>query len=352
MLKHIAIAIGVSVLLLFISCAKAPENEMQKATTSMDAAKMAEAETYAPNSYRIASDTLNAAMAAKQDADGKFVLFRSYSKAKALYINVEALANKAAQEAATEKEKIKNELAGMIQEAKGTIDSATLALKTIQAAVSAKIDKKLLEADIAEANSGYMDAQNAFAAGQYMTAKTRLEQASQKAQNVIKSIEEAKVMKAEINPQVIIHTNMGDITVEVFLKDAPIHAKNFLDRVDKGLYNSLIFHRVIPNFVIQGGDPTGTGYGAPDEKSIPDEKSPYSNTRGFISMARGQDASPSQFFINIGDNARLDGMNFSVFAKVVTGMDVVDKISMVPRNSQDRPNTPVTMLKVYRKISA
>jgi cyclophilin family peptidyl-prolyl cis-trans isomerase len=155
--------------------------------------------------------------------------------------------------------------------------------------------------------------------------------------------------KVAKNPMLLMHTNMGDITIEVFEKETPIHAKNFMDRVDKGLYDSLIFHRVIPNFVIQGGDPTGTGYGKPDEGRLADEKSPYSNTRGYISMARSQaGASPSQFFINLGDNSRLDAQNFSVFAKVVEGMDIADQISKV-KTTSDKPNTPVIMLKVSRK---
>jgi cyclophilin family peptidyl-prolyl cis-trans isomerase len=159
-----------------------------------------------------------------------------------------------------------------------------------------------------------------------------------------KTVTPKKVVK---NPMVLMHTNMGDMTIEVYEKETPVHAKNFLDRIDKGLYDSLIFHRVIPGFVIQGGDPTGTGYGAPDEKSIPDEKSPYSNTLAYISMARGQGASPSQFFINLGDNHRLDEQNFSVFAKVVKGMDIAEKISKVP-TTKEKPNTPVVMLKVSR----
>jgi peptidylprolyl isomerase len=155
-----------------------------------------------------------------------------------------------------------------------------------------------------------------------------------------------KVVK---NPMVLMHTNMGDITIEVFEKETPVHGKNFLDRIDKGLYDSLIFHRIVPNFVIQGGDPTGTGMGKPNEGRLPDEKSPYSNIRAFISMARSSDgASPSQFFINLKDNSFLDPQKFSVFAKVIEGMEVVDKISKVQTTSE-KPNSPVIMLKVSRK---
>jgi len=170
-----------------------------------------------------------------------------------------------------------------------------------------------------------------------------------------KPIEKPKVepkKEAVKNPQVLMRTSMGDILIEVFEKETPIHAKNFLKRVDEGKYDSIIFHRVVPNFVIQGGDPTGTGYGQPDEGRLADEKSPYSNTRAYISMARSAaGASPSQFFINLKDNSFLDKQNFSVFAKVIEGMDVVEKISQVPIEPprDGKPKTPVYMIKVSRK---
>jgi cyclophilin family peptidyl-prolyl cis-trans isomerase len=159
-------------------------------------------------------------------------------------------------------------------------------------------------------------------------------------------------VKAVKNPMVVIQTNMGDFTLEVFLKDTPVHAKNFLERVDKGLYNGIIFHRVVKGFVIQGGDPTGTGMGAPNEPKLADEESPYSNIRCFVTMARGgTGASASQFYVNLKDNSFLDKQKFSPFAKVVEGMDVVDKIANVPVNNtqENRPVEPVTMLKVFRK---
>jgi peptidylprolyl isomerase len=156
--------------------------------------------------------------------------------------------------------------------------------------------------------------------------------------------------KAAKNPMVVIETNMGNITLEVYQKETPIHAKNFLDRVDKGLYNGIIFHRVVKGFVIQGGDPTGTGMGAPNEPKLADEESPFSNIRQFVTMARSSaGASASQFYINLKDNSFLDKQKFSPFAKVVEGMDIVDKISTVPVGANDKPNEPVTMIKVYRK---
>ncbi|MCX6813714.1 MAG: hypothetical protein NT078_00580, partial [Candidatus Azambacteria bacterium] len=124
MFKRIALVLVALALLAFIGCAKAPEAEMQKATTAMDAARAAEAETYASLAYGTASDTLNAAVAAKQEADGKFALFRSYSKAKALYVAAEALANTAATSAVTEKEKVKAEVTQKLVDVKAVIDAA------------------------------------------------------------------------------------------------------------------------------------------------------------------------------------------------------------------------------------
>lgn len=181
----------------------------------------------------------------------------------------------------------------------------------------------------------------------FLTASAQ--QATEKPKEKVKVEPKKEVVK---NPHVLMKTSMGDIVIEVFEKETPIHAKNFLKRVDEGKYDSVIFHRVVPGFVIQGGDPTGTGYGQPDEGRLADEESPYSNTRAFISMARSAaGASPSQFFINLKDNSFLDKQKFSVFAKVVEGMDVVEKISQVPIDPprDGKPKTPVYMLKVTRK---
>ena len=156
------------------------------------------------------------------------------------------------------------------------------------------------------------------------------------------------------NPLVLMQTNYGDIIIEVFEKDMPVHGGNFLKLVDEGFYDSLTFHRVVKDFVIQGGDPEGTGMGGAPGR-LADEESPYKHDRGTIAMARGHEASTSQFYINLKGNYRLDSMGFSVFAKVVEGMDVVDKISMVETAFSGRekstPVEPVIMTKVTRKIS-
>jgi peptidylprolyl isomerase len=142
---------------------------------------------------------------------------------------------------------------------------------------------------------------------------------------------------------VLLQTTLGDIRVELFEDTMPITAGNFRKLVEKGFFNGVIFHRVIPGFMIQGGDPTGTGRGGPGY-TIKDEFTANNrNARGTLSMANaGPNTGGSQFFINVVDNTRLDPKH-PVFGKVVSGMEVVDGISRVPRNPQDRPTTDVVM---------
>ena len=145
-------------------------------------------------------------------------------------------------------------------------------------------------------------------------------------------------------PKVLLHTTMGDITIEL-RNDMPITAGNFKNLVQKGTFNGTIFHRVIAGFMIQGGDPTGTGYGDP---SIPDIKDEFTrdnhNVRGTIAMANaGPNTGSSQFFINLVNNNFLDTKH-PVFGKVVSGMDVVDKIAKVKTDSNDKPRENVTII--------
>ena len=131
-------------------------------------------------------------------------------------------------------------------------------------------------------------------------------------------------------------TNYGDIIIELD-ENMPITAGNFEKLVSEGFYDGVIFHRVIKNFMIQGGDPTGTGMGGPGY-TIKDEFSKNNqNNRGTISMANaGPNTGGSQFFINLVDNNYLDSKH-PVFGKVVEGMDVVDKIAEVETDVNDRP---------------
>jgi peptidylprolyl isomerase len=137
---------------------------------------------------------------------------------------------------------------------------------------------------------------------------------------------------------------MGEIILELSA-DMPVTAGNFESLVRKGFYNGVIFHRVIDRFMIQGGDPTGTGTGGPGY-TIRDEFTPANrNKRGTIAMANaGPDTGGSQFFINLVDNNYLD-RNHPVFGKVITGMEVVDQIGKVKTDRSDRPKEPVTIVK-------
>ena len=145
------------------------------------------------------------------------------------------------------------------------------------------------------------------------------------------------------NKIAILHTNQGEIKIELF-SDMPITVGNFEKLVSKGFYDGVIFHRVIDGFMIQGGDPTGTGRGGPGY-TIKDEFKGHSNVRGTIAMANaGPNTGGSQFFINLVDNTFLDSKH-PVFGKVIEGMGVVDKISKVETDSQDRPREDVKILK-------
>lgn len=147
--------------------------------------------------------------------------------------------------------------------------------------------------------------------------------------------------------------NGGIIKLEIDEKAAPVTAANFLKLVKEGFYDGLTFHRIIAGFMIQGGDPTGTGMGGSKE-NIKGEfasngfNNPIKHTRGVISMARAMDpnSASSQFFIMHADAPHLDG-NYAAFGKVVEGMGVVDQIASVKTNFNDKPLTPVVMKKVY-----
>lgn len=153
---------------------------------------------------------------------------------------------------------------------------------------------------------------------------------------------------------VIIEMGNGrTIKIEVDEQAAPVTAANFLKLVKEGFYDGLTFHRIIPGFMIQGGDPKGNGTGG-SSQTIKGEfasngfNNPIHHVRGVISMARAMDpdSASSQFFIMHDDAAYLDGQ-YAAFGKVVEGMDAVDEIASVPTGFNDRPVTPVVMKKVY-----
>ena len=153
---------------------------------------------------------------------------------------------------------------------------------------------------------------------------------------------------------VIIEMENGDvIKIELDPEAAPITVANFTKLVEEGFYDGLIFHRVIPGFMIQGGDPTGTGMGGSKE-NIKGEfaangvNNPLKHTRGVISMARAMDpnSASSQFFIMHEDAPHLDG-SYAAFGKVVEGMEAVDRIASAKTDMRDKPLEAQVMKRVY-----
>ena len=142
------------------------------------------------------------------------------------------------------------------------------------------------------------------------------------------------------------HTNHGAIELELFDEDAPKTVENFRKLADDGFYDGVIFHRVIKDFMIQGGDPTGTGTGGPGY-TFEDEFNQHKVERGALAMANaGPGTNGSQFFIvTTGAAPWLDGKH-TVFGRVTTGMDVVDAISEADTDSSDKPREPVVIERV------
>jgi peptidyl-prolyl cis-trans isomerase B (cyclophilin B) len=143
-----------------------------------------------------------------------------------------------------------------------------------------------------------------------------------------------------------LHTNHGPIAVELFEGDAPKTVENFTKLAGDGFYDGIIFHRVIPDFMIQGGDPTGTGSGGPGY-TFEDEFNDNKVVRGALAMANaGPNTNGSQFFIVTTEAASwLDGKH-TVFGRVTDGMDVVDTISALETDARDRPTSDVVIERV------
>jgi peptidyl-prolyl cis-trans isomerase A (cyclophilin A) len=173
----------------------------------------------------------------------------------------------------------------------------------------------------------------------------------------------AKAATPAASPQVLVVTSMGNFTIELNAERAPLTVAHFLRYVDQGHYTNTIFHRVIPNFVIQGGglDPEYNAKPAP-EKVVNESGNGLSNVRTTVGMARSADphGSDAQFYVNLYDNAALDPSQtrwgYAVFGRVIQGMEVVDQIGNVPTGShgpvkEDTPLKPVIILRVERVAS-
>ena len=143
-----------------------------------------------------------------------------------------------------------------------------------------------------------------------------------------------------------LHTNHGAIEVELFDEDAPKTVENFTKLARDGFYDGVIFHRVIPDFMIQGGDPTGSGMGGPGY-TFEDEFNDHKVVRGALAMANaGPNTNGSQFFVVTAEATPwLDGKH-TVFGQVTNGMDVVDKISAVETDAADRPREDVVIERI------
>src|SRR5437763_6388074 len=163
-----------------------------------------------------------------------------------------------------------------------------------------------------------------------------------------KSYPSAPPMTIDPNKTYVAHidTTLGPITAELYPKDAPQHVNSFVFLARDGFYNGVIFHRVIPGFMIQGGDPTGTGGGGPGYK-LKAEFNDRKHVRGVLSMARTNDpnSAGSQFFLMHADSFFLD-RQYTAFGKITSGIEVVDKIAKAPKDGSDRPHKPAKINKI------
>lgn len=149
------------------------------------------------------------------------------------------------------------------------------------------------------------------------------------------------------NPTVTVRTTLGDLRIELFRDRAPKTVENFVNLTKRGFYTGLMFHRVIPGFMIQGGCPRGDGTGGPGY-TIPDEivASLRHDGPGVLSMANaGPNTGGSQFFVTLAATPWLDGKH-AVFGRVRGGQEIVDRIAAVPRDASDRPKSPVRMVEL------
>ena len=153
-----------------------------------------------------------------------------------------------------------------------------------------------------------------------------------------------------LNRVAVIETNLGTMEIELFNDKAPRTVSNFVDLIEKGFYDGVIFHRIISGFMIQGGDPTGTGRGGPgytiDDEFHPDLKH---DSKGILSMANaGPNTGGSQFFITLAPTPHLDNRH-AVFGKLIKGEEILDKIGAVETDANARPSNEIKMIKVTIK---
>ncbi len=156
----------------------------------------------------------------------------------------------------------------------------------------------------------------------------------------------------ELDPQksytAVIETELGNVTLELFAKDVPVTVNNFVFLARQGFYDDTTFHRVIPGFMAQGGDPTGTGAGGPGYR-FQQEITSHKHVKGAVSMANaGPNTNGSQFFICYDAHPHLDG-GYNVFAQVTGGMDVVEKIQPRDPQTAKTPGTKINTIKIVEQ---
>jgi len=173
--RNMVLVLAVMALPLLWGCSKPPELEMGNANTAIQAARAAEAEEYAPQSLTVAQDTLNAAMALKEEQDGKFALFRSYGKAKEMFVRAEALAQKATTDAQAEKERVRMEVSNLLTTARAALDSTATLLAKAPVGKGNKADIELIRQDLQSVEARFTEAKAEFDGGRYKSAKARVE---------------------------------------------------------------------------------------------------------------------------------------------------------------------------------
>lgn len=196
MFKRVTLALLALMLLVVVGCSKAPEAEMTAASVAFDAARTAEAEAYAGDAFRMAQDTLNAAQAAKTEQDGKFALFRSYGKSKEMFVRAQALAETATQVAATEKERVKQEVMTLMADTKAAMDAAAMAVDKAPKGKDTKAEIELIKNSLAALAPAYADAEADFNGGKYLTAKAKFEGVMAQAKSIQDEIAAAAARKA------------------------------------------------------------------------------------------------------------------------------------------------------------
>jgi peptidyl-prolyl cis-trans isomerase B (cyclophilin B) len=225
-----------------------------------------------------------------------------------------------------------------------TADGQPLAEKGGEPAVElASSERKIVELDLTALLPEAPELELAWCSEPPVKVRT-LERAPQG----LEFLDEAALPAAELARYwVLLRTNRGDVLLEFWPDVAPNHVRNFLDLASSGFYDDLTFHRIIPGFMIQGGDPDGNGTGSGPRK-LKLEPSDRKHERGVLSMARGQalDSASCQFFIMHTASSALD-RKYSAFGQVVSGMYAVDRIVKTPRDQRDRPRTPQVIEKAF-----